>query len=230
MIVKKQGLISMKSANGVPQTLETDDGTSSATSSPADTSAGVSKATDAAIKTGPLVIEPTQAEQEKRSIETLSSILFDASKVDSTPANLVSRLSYEGYVPVASRDYDEATGSMITIATKNTLPGTRYFTAQFFSDETGMYNPQDIAVELRPGTPIPSVVASLNRHFALGKPNYEDPNFMRWSLPDHKSLTIQKLNERDIREGDPNRARSMDDIGTLVVAVTADPAGHEEND
>lgn len=173
---------------------------------------------------------PTPLEQEKQTLSTLTSILFEQSRQETSPAELVKRLEADGYQPVASRDDDDATGSMIVVQTKNALPGSRYFRAQFFSDEEGLYQPQHVSFELRPGTPIKSVVTAMENQFGhLGTPTFQNKEWMSWKLSDHRgTVWIKTVTQADIEEGDAIKARSQEDKGTLWVAYERDLPGHED--
>ncbi len=172
--------------------------------------------------------QPTTLEQEHQSIETLSTILSQSTHTEASPANLVEQLERAGLQPAASRDADPDTGSMIVIQTKNALPGSRYFRAQYFSDEDGNYTPQHISFELRPGTPQRVVDAALAKAFGpLPKPTFKDGEWTSYKnvVPGYTVWT-KILNAVDVTENAIS-AHSKDDIGTIQVAIEKELPGHE---
>lgn len=167
--------------------------------------------------------------EERASLDTLATILFDESRHSTTkPAEFVNKLVRLGYQPMVARDSNEATGTMVVVRTKNALPGTRYLHAQFFSDEHGQFFPQHISFEFRPSQSMGDVVASLEQRFGkLGRPTTNDGVWMTWKLPNDYSLWIKRLEPADL-DGNPYNAYSPADVNTLRVALEKDVPGHEE--
>lgn len=168
--------------------------------------------------------------QERASLDTLSTILFEETRGTSTPKDLVTRLVRLGFEPMVARDSNEYTGSMVIVRTKNALPGTRYFHAQFFTDENGAFYPQHVSFEFRPTQSFDDVVRSLEARFGrLGRPTTNDGIWMTWKLPNDYSLWIKKMEKQDLT-GDPFNAYSTEDLNTLRVAIEKDVAGHEDDE
>ncbi len=177
--------------------------------------------------TAPVITSPTLiSSYEPRTIEAFSDV-FKSSLEVSSPAALIRDLQRVGLAPNAARDFDPATGSMVVVETKNALPGSRYFRAQYASDEQGVYQLQHMSFELKPGTPIEDVIVQLNRSVGpLPSTSYADTQWKAWKLPGHYTLSIQKLNAEDVSET-ALHAYSRSDIGTLRVALEADLPGHD---
>lgn len=167
--------------------------------------------------------------EEKASLNTLASVLFEETRGPAKPHELVNRLMQLGYHPLVSRDSNEYTGSMVIVRTKNALPGTRYFHAQFFSDESGEYYPQYVSFEFRPSQSMDEVVQSLENSFGrLGRPTTNDGTWMTWKLPNDYTLWIKRLDKQDLA-GDPFNAYAPQDLNTLKVAIEKDVPGHEDD-
>lgn len=167
--------------------------------------------------------------EERASLRTLTSLLSDVTRHPSKPTELIEQLIRNGYEPVISKDSNEYTGSMVIVRTKNTLPGTRYFHAQYFTDESGKYFPQHLSFEFRPGNSMADIVGQVESTFGpLGKPAFANAEWMEWKLPNEYTLWIKKLGAEDL-EGDPFNAYSADDVNTIVVAVERDVAGHDDH-
>ena len=165
--------------------------------------------------------------EERASLRTLTSILNDVTRHPVKPAELIDQLIRDGYEPVISKDSNEYTGSMVIVRTKNTLPGTRYFHAQYFTDEAGKYFAQHMSFEFRPGNSMADIVGQVESTFGpLGKPAFANTEWMEWKLPNEYTLWIKKLGVEDL-EGDPFNAYSQADVNTIVVAVEKDIAGHD---
>ncbi|MES2963182.1 MAG: hypothetical protein V4760_04770 [Bdellovibrionota bacterium] len=168
--------------------------------------------------------------EERASLNTLTSLLFQETRGSTQPNELVSRLSQLGYKPLVSRDSNEFTGSMVIVRTQNALPGTRYFHAQYFTDETGRYYPQYVSFEFRPSQTMDEVVRSLESSFGrLGRPTTNDGIWMTWKLPDDYTLWIKRIEKQDLA-GDPFNAYSAQDVNTLKVAIEKDVPGHEDEE
>lgn len=181
--------------------------------------------------TSPTTQGPATTE-EKASLDTLSAILFEESRdLTVKPVDFVNKLVRLGFQPMVAKDSsDEGIGSMIVVRTKNALPGTRYFHAQFFTDENGQFFPQHISFEFRPSQSMGDVVASLESRFGkLGRPTTNDGVWMTWKLPNDYSLWIKRLEPADL-DGNPYNAYSPGDVNTLRVAIEKDVAGHEESE
>lgn len=166
--------------------------------------------------------------EERASLRTLTSLLNDVTRHPSKPSDLIDQLIRSGYEPVISKDTNDYTGTMVIVRTKNTLPGTRYFHAQYFTDESGKYFPQHLSFEFRPGNSMADIVGQVEATFGLlGKPAFANAEWMEWKLPNEYTLWIKKLGSEDL-EGDPFNAYSAADVNTIVVGVEKDIAGHED--
>lgn len=169
--------------------------------------------------------------EEIRSLDTLATILFEQASGTTRPAQLIDELARLGYQPVVARDVNEVTGAMVIVRTKNALPGTRYFHAQFFTDENGKYYPQHVSFEFRPSQSMDDVVRSLESRFGrLGRPTTNDGIWMTWKLPNDYSLWIKRIERSDIEDGSRFNAYAAEDLNTLRVALEKDVPGHEDDE
>lgn len=120
---------------------------------------------------------------------------------------------------------------MVVVRTENALPGTRYFHAQFFTDESGKFYPQHVSFEFRPSNSVDDVVSSLERSFGrLGHPSVNDGTWMIWKLPNDYTLWIKRLVEKSDLESNRFNAYSPQDKNTIRVAIEKDIPGHEDED
>lgn len=162
------------------------------------------------------------ADDEKRSISTLMDMLSNPDQVGKNPRALFDALGRAGLKPVAAKDANEFTGTMWTVRTDNALPGTRYFHAQLFGeDSTHM---QHISFEIRPGKDSMSTALEIVRQAnpGLGDPEIENADFVLWKKSDGRVISVKKLNAEEMR-GNRFNAHSPDDVGTIWVSSEDEP-------
>lgn len=161
--------------------------------------------------------EPQALEQAVRSV-------VEHAKPDRNADQLIQDLARSGQEPVVARDRNEYTGEMIVIRTKNPLPGTRYFHAQFFSDDKGGSYPQHLSVEFRAGPDaFANVVGTLRKALPnAGEPSIVKEGFMQWELTDGYVAWVKQLGPSDV-EDDGINPRTPADIGTIWLAVELAP-------
>ena len=169
----------------------------------------------------PLARVPAAAStDELRSLETLGQTLAYA--VD--PAHSLNRL-LEDMVksqqqPLVVRDANPDTGEMMIVRTKSPLPGTRYFHGQYFTGEDGAPFVQHMSFEYKPGPDsMAAAVATVERSFPnLSRPVVQRPDYVKWQLDERYIIWVKKM-EMDDLENDPFNSYSLDDKGTIRVAV-----------
>ncbi len=171
----------------------------------------------------------TEAESKHQTLLSLTTVLAEAMSLNLSPATLVRDLNLIGYQPTASKDDVAYMDSMIVIQTKNALPGSRYFRAQFFGDDEGHYQPQHVSFELQPGTSLKDVTSALTSAFggSLPAPAYRDREWTSYKFPDGYTVWTKILNSEDIKENAIS-AHSPEDVGTIQVAIEKEIAGHED--
>lgn len=172
----------------------------------------------------------SQEEQEIASLGRYSKALYLFSSSEQRPEFLVKKLSDAGLKPLVVQDFNEFTGKMIVVRTDETLPGTRYFHAQYFEDENKQPFLQHMSFEFRPNEKsLDEAVTEIKKAFppSLGEPQYCIKNYAAWEHGDY-TVHCKRLTKEDIENDDPNRARSEEDINAVKCSVEQNPHPHEE--
>jgi len=147
---------------------------------------------------------------------------------------LINELKDKNLRPQNRRDENPYTGSLNIVRTQNILPGTRYFHAQFFSNDDGSEFLQHVSFEFVPGEQSLDAVV---RALAHGKDNLEltqdRENFRSWRTGDGYIIWAKVLEASDLEGADPFNAYKPSDIGIIRVAKELDihdhaPAFHAE--
>lgn len=170
--------------------------------------------------------------QEIASLESMTKTLAEQVLVHRDVNGLIARLRSSGQQPLVARDRNEFTGEMTIVRTKSPPAGTRYFHAQYFSDDKGGSLPQHVSFEFKPGPrAFDDAVAAVKKAFpALGEPEVSKDDFIQWPLKDGYVVWIKKLGAEDVAD-DTMNPRSPEDVGTIWVAVELNPhdgeTGHD---
>lgn len=165
---------------------------------------------------------------EKASLKEMTSILMEFTQNPRSLEDLVRHLQSAGQDPFVARDENSATGEMSVVRTKSPLPGTRYFHAQYFKNESGQRVAQHMSFEYRPGPnamsdAIQAVTTALPN---LGKPGRQTNDFVSWETKTC-TLWIKRMSLEDLRD-DPINAYTDDDAGTIRIACEENP--HPQGD
>lgn len=185
-----------------------------------------------AAATGSSATETTSQEQEARaSLNTMSAILKSAISGQKLE-NLVQQLRKSGQDPIMTRQNNGVTGELTILRTQNPLPGTRYFHAQYFTDENNERYVQHMSFEFKPGPhSMSEAVKAAMQNFSLGAPSERRDDFVQWELEDNYVLWIKRKSLRDL-QNDPFKANDpKKDLGTVQMALEqnihdADTEGH----
>jgi hypothetical protein len=147
---------------------------------------------------------------------------------------LINELKDKNLRPQNRRDENPYTGSLNIVRTQNILPGTRYFHAQFFSNDDGSEFLQHLSFEFAPGE---QSLEAVVRAVAYGKDDLEltqdRENFRSWRTDDGYIIWAKVLEASDLEGVDPFNAYKPSDIGIIRVAKELDihdhaPAFHAE--
>jgi len=157
------------------------------------------------------------------SLDQLSHTLSQVSQQRFTLTNLLEELQRSGQQPVVVRDENPDTGEMLIVRTKNPLAGTRYFHAQYFSDDTGQRFVQHMSFEFKPGPEaMAQAIATVERNFPnLSRPVVKRNDYVKWTLADDYIVWVKKMATSDLKD-DPFNSYSASDDGTIRVAVELD--------
>lgn len=199
------------------------------------TSAGESPQTSSVTaQKDPLVIPPGKplpaAEKESLlvAVKKMTHVLAVYASADKSLEALVENLRQDRQEPYMVRDANEYTGEMMIVRTKSPIPGTRYFHAQYFTDENKTRFPQHMSFEFRPhAEAMNQAIAAVRESFpGLGNPEQQSNDFIQWDLGNGHVLWVKRLGPDDIEEN-PFNAYTPDDLGSIRVAVELRLEGHD---
>lgn len=171
-----------------------------------------------------------QDRQELEALDRYAHTLYLFSSNDQRPELLVQKFSEAGLKPLVVQDFNDVTGKMIVVRTDETLPGTRYFHAQYFEDENKQPFLQHMSFEYRPGEEsLEQAVAAMQKRLpkSVGPAKYCTPDFAAWEYGD-MTAWCKKLDQQDIESDNPTRARSKEDIGAVKCAIEQNPHPQDE--
>lgn len=125
--------------------------------------------------------------------------------------------------PTYFQDSNPSTGSLYVIRTEKPLPGTRYFHAQYFSDENKKPFLQHMSFEIPPGKNSLQVAAqNVKSVFPnLNHPEIQKEGFILWKWKGGYNVWIMRLT-KDQLTGDPFNAYTEQDEGTVRIAMELD--------
>lgn len=157
------------------------------------------------------------------SIENMTKVLFTFSRSDSLITDLTSFLSSSQQKPLVARQTNSDTGEMLIVRTNNPLPGTRYFHAQYFTDENSQTFLQHMSFEVRPGSSaMAEAIAAIHTAFpSLPNPTVKTPGFVKWSIDEKYIVWVKQLTSTDLKDN-PFNAYTENDVGTVRVAIEAE--------
>jgi len=157
---------------------------------------------------------------EVQSLDSLGHTLSQVGQPAFTLKGLLEDLQKSGQQPLVVRDNNPDSGEMLIVRTKSPLPGTRYFHAQYFTDEDGSRFVQHMSFEFKPGPDaMAAAVATVERNFPnLSRPVVQKPDYVKWILDNHYIVWVKKMAEADLQD-DPFNSYSVSDNGTIRVAV-----------
>lgn len=168
------------------------------------------------------------SEQHRRSLAQLTQVLKDYGAIESDRPGLLEKLETARLRPQNRKDENPYTGSLNIVRTQKPLPGTRYFHAQFFSNEDGSENLQHLSFEFRPGEQsFEAVLQALKTQLGLEQLQLtqQTERFRSWRTPEGYVLWVKVLEESDL-VNDPFNAYTLDDVGVIRVGFERDPHDH----
>lgn len=171
-----------------------------------------------------------QEAQELESLDRYAKALYLFSSNDQRPEALVQKLTEAELKPLVLQDFNDVTGKMIVIRTEETLPGTRYFHAQYFEDEDKKPFLQHMSFEFRPGEKtLDQAIEAVRKAFpkSIGPVQRCTRDYGAWEYGE-MTAWCHELGQIDIENDDANRARSKEDIGAVKCAIEQNP--HPQDD
>jgi hypothetical protein len=172
-------------------------------------------------------LSPTVMAGAVASLKKMTTVLFQYTSAEERLEDLVDDLKSSGQDPFLVRDKNKHTGEMIIVRTKSPLPGTRYFHAQYFTDEAQHTFAQHMSFEFRPSPEaMNQAIQTVQEAFPnLDPPTDESRDFIQWDLDHGYVVWIKRLGPADI-QGNPFNSYSEDDIGSIRIAIELAPEGH----
>jgi hypothetical protein len=172
-------------------------------------------------------LSPEEHKEVLASLGKMSGIVAEFTGEHKSMEQLVSALKAQKQEPFIVKDKNPYTGEMIIIRTKNPPTGTRYFHAQYFTDESNERFVQHMSFELRPSaTAMDDAIKAVHAAFPnLGTPETQTNDFIQWNLGTGQVLWLKRLGQDDVADN-PFNAYSESDIGSIRVAVELELEGH----
>lgn len=166
---------------------------------------------------------------QKKNLEDMAQTLFQFTQPGVQVRDLFDYLEQSRQEPFIVRDENPDTGEMAIVRTKIPLPGTRYFHAQFMSDENKQGFVQHMSFEYRPGpTAMRDAVAAVEKMFPqLPAPQVRKDDFVRWNIDRNYIVWVKKMGAEDLQD-DPFNAYSAEDVGTVRVAIEQEIHGADD--
>jgi len=162
----------------------------------------------------------TISAREKKSLRILIPLMNEAIFENLDKNSVTETLEKLKLEPIQMDSENPYTGKLSIIRTKNILPGTRYFHAQYFSSNNQSHYLQYISFEFKPGPESLAIVKEMVRkEFNLAKPVTENENYVSWKKED-RVIWIKKLDVNDLKKKDPYNSYDLKtDVGTVVMTV-----------
>ncbi len=149
------------------------------------------------------------------------SILFKKYSLDKevSSAELLADLNSLELDPLRSLQETGSGGNMATVRTKSSLKGTRYFHAQFFTDDNGKEYLQHMSFEMGPKEPFERV-RELAKAYLSAKVISEisKPNYQLWKMDNGYNVWVKTLSKEELQD-DPFNAYSDSDVGTKRIVI-----------
>jgi hypothetical protein len=164
----------------------------------------------------------TSRAESLRSLEALTLIMSEFIKPHHTMEDLLTFLAEQNMRPVLAQDKNRYTGELDQIRTRNPMPGTRYFYAQFSG--TGRNRTlNNISFDFEPShSALSDVKSSLTSTFQVVSPPVRERNdFVQWELANGYTLWAKRLQWKDMRRN-PMNAYKKSDVGTIRVTMEMD--------
>ncbi len=159
---------------------------------------------------------------QSRNVRLMTEFL-KSSAIKSDMPSVLANLQKLQTQPTYFQDSNPSTGSLYVIRTEKPLPGTRYFHAQYFSDENKKPFLQHMSFEIPPGKDSLKVAAKNVKDVFphLSSPEIQKDGFILWKWKSGYNVWIMRLT-KDQLSGDPFNAYTDQDEGTVKIAMELD--------
>lgn len=158
------------------------------------------------------------------ALQSMVNLLAEFSRPDRSLDDLLAFLQGTKQDPLMAEDRNPYSGDMTMVRTKSPLQNTRYFHAQFFTDDQGRKFAQHISFEYKPGPhAMDNAIKAVQRAFpSLGEPSYENGEFRQWDVGNGYVVWVKRLGATDL-EDNPFQTYGKEDLGTIRVALEQNP-------
>lgn len=175
-------------------------------------------------------IPQSQAEESMQKINTKLNEIFTNRE---SPQALVDYFEEEKLQPEMSKTSNEYTGTMMMIRTQKSIPGVRYFHAQYMGDDPEHTFLQHFSYEFRPSSnSMERSIQSAEGTFSLSnKKIYREGDFITYDIGEdgQYELSIEKADWESLKN-DPYNAHSKDDVGTVITRIELKIHDKEDHD
>lgn len=170
----------------------------------------------------PSEISRAPAKDDQGNLQTMVSMLSEFTKADANISDLLSHLESAEQKPTVTRDVNSSSGEMHVIRTRKPLSGTRYFHAQYFTNDNGEAFVQHMSVEFQPSpTALAEAITAVQKSFNVGAPLVQTASYAKWMLGEGHIIWVKKMELEDLQD-DPFNAYTESDRGTIRLAVEAE--------
>lgn len=171
-----------------------------------------------------------KAEEGLQRINTKINEIFTNKE---SPQELIQYFQEEKLEPEMSQTSNEYTGTMMMIRTQKSIPGVRYFHAQYMGDDPEHTFLQHFSYEFRPGPDSKErAIQSAEGTYKLSnKKIHRDGDFITYDIGDEGKyeLSIEKANWESLKD-DPYNAHVKADVGTVITRIELKVHEEGEND
>ncbi len=187
-------------------------------SSAGETPIALSVAVDGEIKKTPFIPE----NREEESMHKMNQKLQQVFENKTEPRELITFFEEENLAPEMSVNSNEYTGTMMMIRTEKSMPGARYFHAQYMGDDPEHTFLQHFSYQFKPGPKsLERAIMSAEGTFPLAnKKIHRDGDFITYDIGDDGKyeLSIEKANWESLKD-DPYNAHTKEDVGTIITRI-----------
>lgn len=157
------------------------------------------------------------------AVAHMNSLLKTYALGSFTLNDVIDDLEKRNMSPLLLKDSNVHTGTMYVLRTESPLPGTRYFHAQYFTDDKKEPYLQHMSFDVKPEkNAFQDAITTIKKIFGkLDAPTINKEGFIMWPWKNGYNIWVQKMDQEEL-SGDPYNAYAANDIGTVKIAVELD--------
>lgn len=170
---------------------------------------------------------PYTFSRQESPVQHMNNLLKTYASGKFTLNDVIDDLEKRDMDPMLLKDSNPYTGTMYVLRTDSPIPGTRYFHAQYFTDDKKEPYLQHMSFDVKPEkNAFENSIASIKQIFGnLKAPVINKKDFILWPWKKGYNVWIQKMDKDDL-SGDPYNAYAANDVGTIKIAVELDTTFH----